>query len=226
MSYQWLEKSTNYFLGTFMASCGLLLDEVTSKQMFEWGSGALARAQKVKPIINSPNSIMIKFLLNLDHVFNSIDTGWTLSIERNRTQMQVAQFGMNTAIMNENTYTTIFNQAADLIYGSICFLCFLVGTIGNAVSFFYFKSKKRDISSVSYMMITANDIVVSATVLPVGISFCSKRQPDLLFGNTSSCVAWNYVWNTAVLLSIFLVLSLSVTRTISLLRPFKKLKVR
>ena len=147
---------------------------------------------------------------------------------RNQTQrqVQVTQFGMNATIMNDNTYTAIFNQTADLIYGSICFLCFLVGTIGNAVSFLYFKSKKRDISCVSYMMITANDIVGSTTILPVGISFCDKRQPGLLFGNTWSCVAWKYVWSSAVSFSIFLVLSLSVTRTISLLRPFRKQKVR
>ena len=110
--------------------------------------------------------------------------------------------------------------------GSICCLCFLIGTLGNIVSFFYFRSKKRDISNVIYMLITANDIVVSITVLPVGISFLSKRQPGLIFGNKYGCIIWDYLWRIAVSFSVFLVLCLCVTRTISLLRPFKRQKTK
>ena len=62
------------------------------------------------------------------------------------------------------------NHAADVTYGTILCLCFLLGTVGNIVSFLYFKAKKRDISSVVYMLITANDIAVSVAVVPVGIS--------------------------------------------------------
>ena len=101
----------------------------------------------------------------------------------------------------------MFNQTVEVMYGSIYFLCFLIGTIGNIVSFLYFESKKREISSVIYMMITANDIVVSIMILPVGISFWSKRKPGLIFGNKYGCEIWSYVWGLAVAKSIF---SLSV----------------
>ena len=124
-----------------------------------------------------------------------------------------------------NVTRPTFNQAADVTYGSICCLCFLVGTLGNIVCFLYFKSKKRDISSITYMMITANDIVVSMTILPVGISYWSERQPGILFGSEYLCKAWPFLWGTAVEFSIFLVICLSVTRTISLLKPFKQKKV-
>ena len=110
--------------------------------------------------------------------------------------------------------------------GSICCFCFLIGAMGNIVSFLYFKCKKRDISSVIYMLITANDIVVSITVLPVGISFLSKGQPGFIFGNKYGCEAWDYLWRIAVSFSVFLVLYLCVTRTISLLRPFKRQKTK
>ena len=89
--------------------------------------------------------------------------------------------------------------------GTNCFLCFLIGTFGNFISFLYFKSKKRDISNVIYMLITANDIVVSITVLPVGISALSQEQPGIIFGNHHGCVAWCGVWMIAVILSTFLV---------------------
>ena len=111
-------------------------------------------------------------------------------------------------------------------YGSIGCLIVLIGTVGNIISFFYFKSKKRDISSVIYMLITANDITVSITVLPVGISALSQGQPGLIFGSKNGCEIWYPIWNLAIKLSVFLVLCLCITRTISLLRPFKRLQTR
>ena len=110
--------------------------------------------------------------------------------------------------------------------GTMCCLCFLMGTLGNIVSFLYFKSKKRDISNMIYMLITANDMVVGITVLPVGISFLTQGQPGFIFGNKYGCVAWQGVWEIAISLSVFLVLCLCITRTISLLRPFKRQKIR
>ena len=116
--------------------------------------------------------------------------------------------------------------AAYYFNGSICCFCFLIGTFGNIVSFLYFKSKKRDISNVIYMLITANDIVVSITVLPVGISFLSQGKPGIIFGNKYGCVVWDCIWRVAVSLSVFLVLCLCITRTMSLLTPFKIQKIR
>ena len=120
----------------------------------------------------------------------------------------------------------MFNEATDVAYGSLYCVCFLIGMLGNTVSFFYFKSKKRDISNVIYMFITANDIVVCITSLPVGISFMSKRQPGMIFGNKHGCDAWYYTWEIAILLSAFLVLCLSAARTLSLLNPFMKQKIK
>ena len=121
---------------------------------------------------------------------------------------------------------TVISESVDKTYGCICCLCFLIGTVGNVVSFLHFKSKKRDVSSVIYMFITATDIVISVSSLPVGISYLSRRQPGTLFGNEYSCVASYYMWMIAILLSVFLVLCLTVARTISLLRPFLKQRIR
>ena len=120
----------------------------------------------------------------------------------------------------------MFNQTVEVMYGSIYFLCFLIGTIGNIVSFLYFKSKKRDISSVIYMMITANDIVVSIMILPVGSTRWSQRQGGHLLGAKHGCTLWLYTWEIAVAISIFYVICLCTSRTISLISPFKKQKAR
>ena len=118
-----------------------------------------------------------------------------------------------------------FDKAVDLTFGSIFCLCFFVGTLGNIISFLFFKSKKRDISNVIYLLITANDIVLSLTSLPIGISYLNNRKPGV-FGYKYGCVGWYYVWMISMLLSVFLVLCLSVARTISLLKPFLEQKIR
>ena len=119
-----------------------------------------------------------------------------------------------------------FNLAADVIYGLICVSFSFVGVLGNIFSFFFFKAKKRDISTVIYMLITGCDIVISIFVFPVGISLFSQRNPGPIFGNKISCTAWVYAWHSAILLSYFLVICLSITRTFSLLRPFERLKIK
>ena len=119
-----------------------------------------------------------------------------------------------------------FNNAIDTSKGVTFCLCFIIGTLGNIVSFLYFKSKKRDISNVVYMFITATDLVISIAALPKGISILSDNQPGIIFGNKFGCEAYYYTWNIAIALSFFLVLCLSTTRTISLLRPYQPLKMR
>ena len=120
----------------------------------------------------------------------------------------------------------IFNTLADNILGLISITVFLVGTLGNIISFLYFRSKKRDMSSVTYMLITATDTIISMTVCPVGVSFLSGREPGLFFGNDVICTIWWHIWETALRLSIFLVACMSVTRTIALLKPFYSQKTR
>ena len=141
----------------------------------------------------------------------------------------------SSASTNWSTYSTPWTteagqgldlKKADKTFGSACCLCFLIGTLGNIVSFLYFKSKKRDISSVIYMLITINDLVISILVLPVGISYLSNRRKGLIFGNKYGCAVWSGAWRVSITLSVFLLLCLSVTRTISLVKPFIRQKVR
>ena len=119
-----------------------------------------------------------------------------------------------------------FNQAADITYGLICVFCSLFGILGNIFSFFFFKAKKRDMSTVIYMLITGCDIVINIFVFPVGTSLLSERKPGSIFGNKYSCAAWVYVWHSGIVVSSCLVACLSITRTLSMFRPFSRLKIR
>ena len=136
---------------------------------------------------------------------------------------------MNESFDYQQTMTTeppSFNNDADKIYGSILILIFMVGTLGNIISFTYFRSKKRDVANTAYMLITVNDVVVSVTALPVGLSFLTNREPGVLFGNNISRTVWFILWEVSVRVSIFLVMCLCVCRTYAFLRPFQIQKIR
>ena len=119
-----------------------------------------------------------------------------------------------------------FSDISNEIFGLTLSAIFIFGTVGNILSLFHFRSQKRDISSTVYMFITTNDIVISVAVLPVAVSFLSGREPALFFSKEIGCTVWWYLWHSAVRMSIFLVLCLCVSRTLALLKPFYKQKIR
>ena len=146
-----------------------------------------------------------------------------------------------------NWFTTTpakgYNDGISITYGVILCACVIIGTSGNLYSFIHFKSKKRNISSSIYMLISANDMVVCMTVVPIALSYMSlSKSKDLMryifaHGETVSeyfdrkqnnyrCAVYIFVWETTVRLSVFFTACLSISRTISLFDPFKRQKVK
>ena len=106
-----------------------------------------------------------------------------------------------TSYTSYTSYTTLtswvtgFNRAADVSYGSFYYFCFLIETIGNFISFFHFKSKKRDISNFIYMLITANDIMVSIAALKYWEYLLHQTDNPALFLEKSSVVLLGSILN-------------------------------
>ena len=120
-----------------------------------------------------------------------------------------------------------------ITYGVIFCLCILIGTSGNLFSFLYFKSKKKSLSTTIYMLISANDMVVSMTAIPLALTDLSRSKGLMrsIFGyeygkNNYRCVFWKTVWEIAIKLSVYLTTCLSVSRTFSLFDPFRRQKVK
>ena len=109
----------------------------------------------------------------------------------------------------------------NLLYGSLCVLCFLLGTTFNSCSLYYFLRKPRHLSTLVYIAITTTDIGICFITAPVAVSYLSNRAP-VMFGSVVFCQIWGFLWNALARMSVFLVAVLSISRTFSLKYPFKQ----
>ena len=105
----------------------------------------------------------------------------------------------------------------DTILAVTLSLCVLIGLPGNLLSFIYFYSaSRRDFSSLIYTIVSAVDSCTCVVHLPVMIALYNARKPGP-FGNMTFCVTWIVAFDNVQLMSMFLVMLLSVSRTITLI---------
>ena len=111
----------------------------------------------------------------------------------------------------------------DTLLAVILSVCTVVGLPGNLLSLIYFYSANKRDSSLIYKMVSTIDICTCVVHLPVMMALYNARQPGL-FENMTFCVTWVILYNYLQLMSMFLVMLLSVSRTISLLFLHYKIK--
>ena len=108
-----------------------------------------------------------------------------------------------------------------LAFSSIA--CFIVGTVGNILALIYFANQRKDLPTKIYILMAITDALSCFLVMAVGLSFINERQAGL-FEISWLCDIWSTVWNVTPYFSVFLVLVLSVVRTISVKFPFTEVK--
>ena len=114
-------------------------------------------------------------------------------------------------------------QPLDITYGSVFILAGILGLIGNFLSFLFFRSKNRDLSSILYQLITLNDFLICAALFPnIDAAFAPQRA-GLLAQHAAFCEAWVMVTWVLPQMSIFLVGLLSVSRLFILRCPNREL---
>ena len=104
-------------------------------------------------------------------------------------------------------------------------LCLLIGCPTNLLAFLHFCSSNKHLSTLLYMAASFIDMCTTMVHIPMIISLSSKREPKL-FAAMPFCKDWYYVRNLFLLLSMYIVTLLSITRTISILIPYYKIKKR
>ena len=105
-------------------------------------------------------------------------------------------------------------------------LCIVVGLPGNILSLLYFgfySTTRKNFSSLTYTLVCSIDICTCVVQTPVLISLYNARRPGI-FGETVFCTGWSVVFYYLQEVSMFLVMLLSVSRTIKII--FLRYKIR
>ena len=108
----------------------------------------------------------------------------------------------------------------DGIIAECLLICLVIGLPGNALSLVYFiKTRSRNLPNLLYMTVCSVDMVTCLIHVPVTINLLNKRDPGLL-GNEYFCGVWYFTLLIVQQLSVFVVMVISITRTIVITFPF------
>ena len=114
----------------------------------------------------------------------------------------------------------------DTLLAGTLTLCTVIGLPGNLVSLIYFYSaSRRDFSSLIYTIVCSIDICTCVVHTPVMIALYNSRRPGI-FSEKTFCVTWIVVFNYVQKVSMFLVMLLSVARTVTMIFLRYKIKKR
>jgi len=104
----------------------------------------------------------------------------------------------------------------DTFLGCFSFFCTLVGTPLNLLSFFMFRNQKRSANYLVHMVIALCDSWISFNGYPYAVTMLSGNRQPLLFSDKVFRTLWAMTWDPFIFFSIYLVLVLSVLRTVKL----------
>ena len=133
----------------------------------------------------------------------------------NITTEGTIQFTPNVSLMLQTQY-----RVFDGIIAECLLICLVIGLPGNALSLVYFiKTRSRNLPNILYMTVCCVDMITCLIHVPVTINLLNKREPGLL-GDEYFCGVWHFTLLIVQQLSVFVVMVISITRTIVITFPF------
>ena len=114
----------------------------------------------------------------------------------------------------------------NIVLGLLAMACFMVGTSGNLIALtYYLRHPRKRLSTHLYSAICAIDCAICFLSFSIGLSGITNNS-SILYSNRVYCTMWTISWFTLDRLMIFVLVTFSVTRTLSLCCPFFQLRTR
>ena len=113
----------------------------------------------------------------------------------------------------------------DRLCGCILVLSLVVGASLNLLALLYFTFiRKKTLAEKLYTVVTAIDFTTCVTQIPVMLSLLSEQRAPVLFKYQLFCAAWVIIFEFLQRCSVFVVMLLSITRTIAITYPFYNIR--
>ena len=133
-------------------------------------------------------------------------------------------WALNVSAASESNET--FSSDADVSIASLAIFFLVIGVAGSALSLLYFFKKERlTLPSFLYILISSFDICISIIAVPVVVSLLNSRRKGL-FENETLCAAWVPIFYFLKRMSMFLVMMISLTRSIVTASPFVQIRIK
>ena len=108
----------------------------------------------------------------------------------------------------------------DKLCGAILILCLIFGCVLNSFALAFFsKLKTKTLAEKLYSVISGVDLCTCIAQCPVMLALLHLRQP-IAFASRPFCGVWIIFFEYCNRMSIYLIVLLSVSRTIAIVRPF------
>ena len=120
-----------------------------------------------------------------------------------------------------------YSESGDITAGILYLTFFVVGLMGNSLVMLYYRRRKKDLATWLYLLTAINDIIIVTMGTVVAACFLNVRLPTLFLKSESLiCYIWAFVYHNVQKLSVFLIATLSISRTFTLLFPLKHVNKR
>ena len=131
-----------------------------------------------------------------------------------------------TSISQYSTFIPEDAMNLDILYGVILSLLSLVGIIGNIFALVYFvRKRKKTVHDVMYTFMSGLDMMTSTISWPVTLSLLISRRSRVLFGDGTLCAIWTVSFMFLNVITLFVVMLISVSRSINIIFPFHKITI-
>lgn len=123
--------------------------------------------------------------------------------------------------MNQSEILTPrFIPALDGTMAGLIIILVLLAVPGNSSSFiFFFGRQDKNLHNLLYAVMSATDICTCCFAVSPLVSLFNERQP-VVYSSPWTCVTWGIGAKFSIFFSMFVVLMMSVTRTIAIVAPF------
>ena len=136
---------------------------------------------------------------------------------------------MNTSVSTAETTPFLnpkpYGTPTEVLIGTIYIVVILLGIPSNMVSVFYFfnqivnQNTTKEFFKWIYANIAAVDLSMCLFSFPVVLIFYNNQRDSVLFHDSIFCKIWGFLWEFLPYYSVFLVLVLSISRMLILVRP-------